>query len=92
MRALFQALVGVYTRWRYVEDVDSPSRPEAAPAVREKPRDEVSRLRAAIARERRNLESFVRFQCATLAGPCEASIRTMEGRLRALELMNRRAV
>jgi hypothetical protein len=88
MRALFQALVGVYTRWRYVEDTDSP--PTPAPAVKESPKDEGTRLRAAIARERRNLESYVRFQCGTLAGPCEASIRAMEGRLRALELMGRR--
>ena len=92
MKALFQALVGVYTRWRYVEDVEPTPRRAAEPALLEPPKDEVTRLRTAIARERRNLESFLRFQCATLAGPCETSIRTMEGRLRALELMNRRAV
>ncbi len=92
MKALFQALVGVYTRWRYVEDVETPPRRVPEPVLLESSKDEVSRLRAAIARERRNLESFLRFQCGTLAGPCESSIRTMEGRLRALELMNRRAV
>lgn len=92
MRALFQVLVGVYTKWRYVEDVEAPPRKAAEPLLKDNPKDEVTRLRAAIARERRNLESFLRFQCGTLAGPCEASIRSMEGRLRALELMNRRAV
>jgi hypothetical protein len=93
MRALFQALVGVYTRWRYVEETDAPAvRSDPMLSFKESPKDEVTRLRAAIARERRNLESYLRFQCATLAGPCETSIRTMEGRLRALEFMGRRAV
>ena len=90
MKALFAALVGAYTRWRYVED-DEPVR-KPAPRTPETPKDEASRLRAAIARERRNLESYVRFQCAALAGPCESSIHAMEGRLRALEMMGRRAV
>jgi hypothetical protein len=92
MKALLAALVGVYTRWRYVEDTESDKRPGAAPAVKETPKDEVSRLRSAIARERRNLESYLRFQCAALAGPCRASIQAMEGRIRALEMMGRRAV
>ena len=93
MRALFQTLVGVYTRWRYVEDVDAPPRKvDPAPLTKESSKDEATRLRAAIARERRNLESFVRFNCAALAGPCEASIRAMEGRLRALDFSSRRAM
>ena len=91
MRTLFTALLGVYTRWRYVEDTEPSERPAPSPKT-EPSKDEVTRLRAAIARERRNLESYHRFQCAALAGPCEASIRAMEGRLRALDMMSRRAV
>lgn len=92
MKALLAALVGVYTRWRYVEDTDGAERPADATPPHETPKDEVTRLRAAIARERRNLESYLRFQCAALAGPCRDSIRAMEGRIRALEMMGRRAV
>lgn len=92
MKTLFSALAAMYTRWRYVEDTEASPRSAVAPQDRETPRDEASRLRAAIARERRNLESYIRFQCSALAGPCEASIHAMEGRLRALELMGRRAV
>ena len=92
MKALLAALVGAYTRWRYVEDTDGAEQSVEAPAVKETPRDEVTRLRAAIARERRNLESYLRFQCGALAGPCKASIHAMEGRIRALEMMGRRAV
>jgi hypothetical protein len=91
MKALLSALIGAYTRWRYVEDTGGPeqSRPKAAS---ETPKDELNRLKASLARERRNLESYVRFECAALAGPCEASIRAMEGRIRALEMFHRRAV
>ena len=92
MRAILAALVGAYTRWRYVEDTGGAEESYDAPAVKETPKDEVTRLRAAIARERRNLESYLRFQCAALAGPCQASIHAMEGRIRALEMMGRRAV
>ncbi|HZE95472.1 MAG TPA: hypothetical protein VE981_00445 [Planctomycetota bacterium] len=92
MRALFAALVGVYTRWRYVEDLDVPAAPVRKPERKESPKDEISRLRTAIDRERRNLQSYLRFQCAALAGPCEASILAMESRIHALELMGRRAV
>jgi hypothetical protein len=92
MKALLAALVGVYTRWRFVEDTNGDERPDRAPAVKETPKDEVTRLRAAIARERRNLESYLRFQCSALAGPCQDSIHAMEGRIRALEMMGRRAV
>ncbi len=91
MKALLAALVGVYTRWRYVEDTGGGERSEAPP-VKETPKDEVTRLRAAIARERGNLESYLRFQCSALAGPCRASIQAMEGRIRALEMMGRRAI
>ena len=92
MRAILASLISAYTKWRFVEDTDGASTAAARPAVTETPKDEVTRLRAAIARERRNLESFVRFNCAALAAPCEASIRAMEGRLRALEFVSRRAV
>ena len=91
MKALFSALVGIYTRWRYVEDTGPGDRPASRPAA-ESPKDEVLRLRASLDRERRNLQSYIRFNCAALAGPCEQSIRAMEGRLRALEMFQRRAV
>ena len=92
MKALLAALVGVYTRWRFVEDTDGDMHSNGAPTVKETPKDEIGRLRAAIARERRNLESYLRFQCSALAGPCQDSIHAMEGRIRALEMMGRRAV
>jgi hypothetical protein len=92
MKAILAALVGVYTRWRYVEDTDTSDRQASATPVHETSKDEVTRLRAAIVRERRNLESYLRFQCAALAGPCKDSIQAMEGRIRALEMMGRRAV
>jgi hypothetical protein len=91
MKALFSALVGIYTRWRYVEDTGPSDRLVSRPAA-ETPKDEAVRLRASLDRERRNLQSYVRFNCAALAGPCEQSIRAMEGRLRALEMFQRRAV
>jgi len=88
MRALWSTLMGVYTRWKFVED----EAPVAASSSRasESPQDEIVRLRQTIARERRNLQTFVRFNCAALAGPVESSIRAMESRIRALEM--RRAV
>jgi hypothetical protein len=88
MRAWLSALTQVYTRWRFVEDTDG-AKPRG---MAEAPADESARLRESIARERRNLEYFRRFNCAGLAGPCEASIRAMEGRLRAREMSARRAV
>jgi hypothetical protein len=91
MKALFSALVGIYTRWRYVEDTGPADRPSSR-SVAETPKDEAVRLKASLDRERRNLQSYVRFNCAALAGPCEQSIRAMEGRLRALEMFQRRAV
>ena len=92
MRAILASLISAYTKWRFVEDTDGAPTAAARPAATETPKDEATRLRAAIARERRNLESFVRFNCAALAAPCESSIRAMEGRLRALEFVSRRAV
>lgn len=90
MKTIWTALVGVYTRWRFVEETD-PGRTESSRrAATETPAEEITRLRQAITRERRNLESFVRFDCRALAGPCESSIRAMESRIRALEM--RRAV
>lgn len=91
MKALFSALIGAYTRWRYVEDVDTGGAASPKPAV-EVPKDELVHLRTAIARERRNLESYIRFNCEALARPCQDSIRAMEGRIRALEMFTRRAV
>jgi len=91
MKALFSALVSIYTRWRFVEDTGTAE--QAAPRpVAESPKDEIGRLRSSLDRERRNLQSYIRFNCAALAGPCEQSIRAMEGRLRALEMFQRRAV
>jgi hypothetical protein len=92
MRSILASLMNAYTKWRFVEDTDGGAPATARTAATETPKDEVTRLRAAIARERRNLESFVRFNCAALAGPCEDSIRAMEGRLRALEFSARRAM
>jgi hypothetical protein len=92
MKAILATLFNAYSRWRFVEDTDADAPASRKPAAPETSKDEVTRLRAAIARERRNLESYHRFQCAALAGPCETSIRAMEGRLRALEMMGRRAV
>ena len=86
MKALWTALAGVYARWRFVEDVESPAGPRSAPAASETPKDEISRLRQTIARERRNLADFLRFDLRALAGPCESSIRAMESRIRALEM------
>jgi len=91
MKALFSALVGIYTRWRFVEDTGPGEKAAPRPAA-ESPRDELVRLKASLDHERRNLQSFVRFNCAALAGPCEQSIRAMEGRIRALEMFQRRAV
>jgi hypothetical protein len=88
MRTILTTLINAYTKWKFVEDTDG----DAHAAATETTKDEASRLRASIARERRNLESFVRFNCAALAAPCEASIRAMEGRLRALEFSARRAM
>ena len=48
MKAILAALVGVYTRWRYVEDTDGAEKSDDAPAVKETPKDEVTRLRTAI--------------------------------------------
>ncbi len=92
MRAILASLISAYTKWRFVEDADGAATSAARPAATETPKDEATRLRASIARERRNLESFIRFNCPALATPCESSIRAMEGRLRALEFVSRRAV
>lgn len=84
MKALWTALVGAYTRWRFVEDEEAAA--PNAPAAVESPKDEIARLRQTIARERRNLADFTRFDLRALAGPCESSIRAMESRIRALEM------
>ena len=85
MRAMWQALVGVYTRWKFVEEEAAAPATSSSKAV-ESPKDEIARLRRTIDRERRNLQTFVRFNCATLAAPVESSIRAMESRIRALEM------
>ena len=92
MKSILASLISAYTKWRFVEDTDGAPSVAAKSAATETPKDEVTRLRTAIARERRNLESYLRFQCAALAGPCKDSIQAMEGRIRALEMMGRRAV
>jgi hypothetical protein len=82
---MWKALVGVYTRWKFVEE-EGPAPAASTAKGSEAPKDEIARLRQTIARERRNLQTFVRFNCATLAGPVESSIRAMESRIRALEM------
>ena len=89
MRTLWSALMGVYTRWKFVEE-EAPAEQASSSRPVESPQEEISRLRQAIARERRNLQTFIRFNCAALAGPVESSIRAMESRIRALEM--RRAI
>ena len=85
MRAMWNALVGIYTRWKFVEEEASET-PVAPSKASEAPQEEIARLRRTIERERRNLQTFLRFNCATLAGPVESSIRAMESRIRALEM------
>ena len=86
MKALFSALAQVYARWRFVEEESAAAAKPGSARVTETPTDEMARLRASIARERGNLESFRRYNCAGLAGPCESSLRALESRLHALEL------
>jgi hypothetical protein len=90
MKALWSALMGVYARWKYVEEDDAPAAASTGRKAAETPQEEIARLRETIDRERRNLKEFVRFDCRALAAPLESSIRAMESRIHALEL--RRAV
>jgi len=82
---MWNVLVGVYTRWKFVED-EAPARPSPASKAAESTQDEIARLRQTIARERHNLQTFIRFNCGALAAPVESSIRAMESRIRALEM------
>jgi hypothetical protein len=86
MKKLWSALVGVYTRWRFVEETDAGAETRSRPKAAETPAEEVQRLRQTIARERANLAAFIRFDCRALAAPLESSIRAMEARIHALEL------
>lgn len=86
MRKFWTALMGVYTRWRFVEEADAPGATASRRMRAETPEEEIQRLRQTIARERANLASFIRFDCRALAGPCESSIRAMESRIHALEM------
>lgn len=86
MKAIWSALMGAYSRWKYVEAEDLPSTSGSTRKSNESADEEIGRLRQTLARERRNLETFQRFNCAALAGPVESSIRAMESRIRALEL------
>ncbi len=86
MSAFWSALVGVWSRWRYVEEDEAPTSSGSRRQSRETPQEEIARLRQTIERERRNLREFQRFACGALAGPCESSIRAMESRIRALEM------
>jgi hypothetical protein len=86
MSALWSALVGAWSRWKYAEEEDAPAASSPHRRSSETPQEEIARLRQTIARERRNLKDFQRFECAGLAGPCESSIRAMESRIRALEM------
>ena len=90
MKALWSALMGVYSRWKYVEEDEGPAAASAGRRSSETPQEEIARLRKTIDRERRNLREFLRFDCRALAAPLESSIRAMESRIHALEL--RRAV
>jgi hypothetical protein len=86
MKALWSVLMGVYSRWKYVEEDAAPSVSSAGRKTTETPQEEVARLRKTIERERRNLKEFLRFDCGALAAPLESSIRAMESRIHALEL------
>ena len=86
MKALWSALVGVYSRWKYVEEDAAPSVSSAGRKSGETTQEEIARLRKTIERERRNLKDFLRFDCRALAAPLESSIRAMESRIHALEL------
>lgn len=85
MRSLWSAFLGVYARWKFVEE-EAPAQKASSLKAVETPQEEISRLRQTIDRERRNLQTFIRFNCAALAGPVESSIRAMESRIRALEM------
>jgi hypothetical protein len=86
MSAFWSSLVGVWSRWKYAEEDDAPKETASRRKGSETPQEEIARLRQTIARERRNLNDFKRFECAALAGPCESSIRAMESRIHALEM------
>jgi len=86
MKKLWSTLVGVYTRWRFVEDTEGGRETTSRRQAVETPEQEVQRLQATIARERANLAAFIRFDCRALAAPLESSIRAMESRIHALEL------
>ena len=86
MKKLWSALVGAYTRWRFVEDTEGVGETASRRKAAETPEQEIQRLRQTIARERANLASFIRFDCRALAAPLESSIRAMESRIHALEL------
>ena len=86
MRRFWTTLMGVYTRWRFVEEAEAPGAAASRRKTVETTEEEIQRLRQTIARERANLASFVRFDCRALAAPCESSIRAMESRIRALEM------
>lgn len=90
MRAIWTALVGVYVRWKFVEETESAPEAARTRGRTQTGADELHRLRDAISREQGNLRSFERYECRALAGPCEASIRALESRIRALELQQAR--
>ncbi|RPH42807.1 MAG: hypothetical protein EHM91_09115 [Planctomycetota bacterium] len=85
MKALWSVLMGVYSRWKYVEEDSAPSVSSVGRKATETPLEEIARLRKTIERERRNLKEFLRFDCRALAAPLESSIRAMESRIHALE-------
>ena len=85
MKALWSVLMGVYSRWKYVEEDEGPTASASVRKSSETPQEEIARLRKTIDRERRNLREFLRFDCRALAAPLESSIRAMESRIHALE-------
>lgn len=77
MGRMIGILASLYRRWRFVEDVSE------APALRQ-PRTERERLEAEAARGREMIAHFRRHGCEELASAREASLRSLERRLRLL--------
>lgn len=91
MRNLIGVLVRIYRRWRFVEELVEPT--ERVPQrVERTPERELQSLREAVARQEHKVEEYRRMHCDSLARDCEASVRALRLRIRALEMDLRRAV
>ena len=77
MGRVLRILTTLYRRWRYVEDVSD------APAAR-RPVSERERLEQEAARGREMIAHFRRLGCEELASAREASVRSLERRLKLL--------